>query len=120
MVTDSRFFGKSRNQKRAENNLGVIQDSQRSRTFRSSKLDMIDKYVESTQYDKLANWDEGRCAEPPIPMRKRKPRVIYPMAKILTDMISTKTLGMENYPTVAIEDDPDTTDLIRSLSKQDQ
>lgn len=102
----AQFFGKSRSQKRAENNLGIVHVGANRGTprSRSRDLEIIDKYLEGTQYDGLADWKEAECSEDYIPIKKRKPYIIYPYAKVLQNRISAKLLGRNVFPDMKIEE----------------
>ena len=75
----SKFFGKSRSEKRAENNLGIKHSTLTKGSgveYRKKSLDTICKYVGGTQYDHLADWDVSKEAEGYVSVRKRKPKII--------------------------------------------
>lgn len=116
----ARFFGKSRSQKRSESNLGVKRGSMASAgndQYRNEKLHKICQYVDSTQYDHLANWDSCDESESHVPIRKRKPKIIYPFAQLLGERVGSKLLGMSTFPKLDIAEDPDTKELMDLVVK---
>lgn len=110
------MFGKSRSQKRAEGRLGVVQP-RKTMPYRSTELDKIDKYLESTQYDHLSDWDVSECSGSYIKIKDRKPAIIYPMAQVLTDRLASKLLGMSVFPSPKIEGDPDTEEFLKIIMR---
>lgn len=119
----SRFFGgKSRSQKRAENNLGIIQDGMATNSVmqgrcRTLKLDILDKYYNSTQYDHLPQWQECDGRDEHTPVRNRKPRIIFPFARVLSKRMASKLFGKSVFPSLTVEDDPDTEEFLNLISK---
>jgi hypothetical protein len=106
----NRFFtGNSRSTKRAMKILGVNQnDSIKSQKkhYRSEKLRVVEKYLEGHQYDGKMDWDTAAQSKDPfIPIRDRKPRVIFPFAKVLQDRLASKLVGKSTFPKFRIEDD---------------
>lgn len=65
---------------------------------RSAKLDLYDSYVESTQYDKLQPWESSSCDEGYVPIRKRKPRVVYDFPKRIITTFASKMAGHSVFP----------------------
>lgn len=75
---------------KARLNLGVITPAddkgayvgfQRVQKWRDDKLETYNKYVRGTQYDNLIDWDqatEQSKNSDHVPIRKRKPRIIFP------------------------------------------
>jgi hypothetical protein len=116
----SRFFGKSRSQKRSENKLGVKHSTlslQRNDIFRNERLHKVCQYVESKQYDHLADWDASEESDSPVPIRKRKPKIIYPFAQLLAERVASKLLGKSTFPSLDIPEDPDTKELMDLVVK---
>jgi hypothetical protein len=114
----AKFFGKSRSQKRAENNLGVkagTLELQKNDMFRSSRLHEICKYVENSQYDHLADWNVCSESQDHVPLRKRKPKLIFPFGQLLGERVASKLLGRSTFPKLDIPEDPDTTELMKLL-----
>lgn len=119
MGTVRQFAGyASRSQARVSNNLGIIPAGiiNIQKTFRKTELDMYDAYYESRQYCDLQPWEmkEDSAAEY-IPVRKRQPKMIYNLAKVLSSRLASKLVGKRNFPTWKIEDDPETEDFFRLL-----
>jgi hypothetical protein len=111
-----RFFGKSRSQKRAENNLGIKHSTlsmTNNEMYRSERLHKICQYIENKQYDHLADWDNCDESDQHIPLRKRKPKIIYPFAQLLVERTASKLLGKSTFPKLDIPEDPDTTELMK-------
>jgi len=109
---------KSRSKKRADNNLGIVQvTDDESKKYRTPALDKIDKYLNNKQYDTLMDWNEADRCKQCIPIRMRKPRIIYPFASVLTDRLSAKLLGKNVFPTLGIEEDEDTNELLKVIYK---
>jgi hypothetical protein len=116
----AKFFGKSRSQKRAENNLGIKHSTlqlARNDMYRSDRLHKICQYVESKQYDHLANWDVCDESSDHIPLRKRKPKIIYPFAQLLCERVASKLLGRDTFPKLDMPEDPDTMELLDLMIK---
>jgi len=106
---------KSRTDRRVEQNLGIIKYSKSDDVCRSQELKTVDKYLASTQYDHLAPWNEQ--SEECIPIRARKPLIIYPIPKLFTDRLSAKLLGKSVFPQIKIEEDPDTEEFLKMIIK---
>lgn len=104
------FFGNSRSEKRAIQNLGVTQNSGygiEKRHYRSNVLKKVDMYLNGTQYDGLQDWDDTFCddAESYVKLKNRKPKIIFPFAKVFQDRMSSKLCGQSTFPKFKIEDD---------------
>lgn len=100
----------SRTMQRVANVLGVIPAGNGAhKKFRRPELEELDKYYENRQYDHLISWEEANAStEEYIRIRERKPRVIYAFAKVLCQRVASKLVGKDNFPTLLIEEDPDT------------
>jgi len=104
--------------KRVRNNLGVIDVTQKQKTqvYRDSKLEMLDSYYESRQYDHLAPWDtkpaEG-CA--PLGLYQKQPKFKFPFARNLSSRITSKLFGDDVFPKLLIVDSPDDQAFIRAV-----
>lgn len=109
------FGGNSRLREQAKNNLGIIMTDimNRNQQFRDPNLDLMDAYYENRQYDDLVEWDQAASNEDYIPVRKRKPRIIYNVAKLLVTKVAAKLVGSAVFPTFVVEDDADDTDFFR-------
>lgn len=116
---DGRFFTrvKSRFQQLAANNLGVVYEGQVATRalVRNEQIDLYDKYYDCDQYEHLEPWDQACCADDYVAIRKRKPRINYAFAKMLSSRIASKLVGHTNYPSLTVSDDPDTTEFIKVL-----
>lgn len=105
------FFGMSRSEKRANKNLGIIHlptsgMGVEKKQYRSQVLKTVDSYLFGTQYDGLANWDDSVCdAENYVKLKNRKPKIVFPFAKIFQDRISSKLAGASTFPKFQIEED---------------
>jgi len=111
--------GMSRLRRFAQNHLGVIMtdDMNQVKQFRDPALDLLDQYYESTQYDGLMDWSEAVKQEEYVPIRDRKPRIIYNVAKLVVDKVAAKLIGEATFPKFLIEDDDDDTAFFRTVQK---
>ena len=109
----------SRLRRFAQNHLGVIMtdDMNQSKVVRNDYLELLDAYYESEQYDDLQDWEEACKSDEYVPVRDRKPRVIYNVAKVLVDKVAAKLIGESVFPKFAIEDDDDDTAFFRTVMK---
>lgn len=111
MGNGRRFFGKSRAEKRADQNLGIIQPSSslgvEKRHYRSQVLKKVDDYLYGNQYDGLSPWDDCICADEGsyVKLKDRKPKIIFPFAKVYAERLSSKLCGASTFPKFEIEDD---------------
>jgi hypothetical protein len=108
--TGSRFFtGNSRSTKRANNILGVTQDGfghGKKKHYRSEKLKLVEDILEGNQYAGKVDWETAvKSRDPFIPVRDRKPRIIFPFAKVLQDRLASKLVGKSTFPKLKIEED---------------
>lgn len=101
------FFGKSRSEKRANNNLGVIQEGYgiKGKHFRSEVLKKIDTYLNGNQYDGKKDWDETCYDDAYVKLKDRRPKIIFPFAKVYSDRMSSKLVGKSTFPKFRIEED---------------
>ena len=104
-----------RTQDRIKNNLGVIAVQVKSSKCRTPLLEKIDNYLQGSQYDHLADWEDAEKSVDYVLIRNRKPLIIYPFLRTLTDRLSAKLLGKNVYPTSSIEDDPETEELLKLI-----
>lgn len=119
-VGPKRWAGRpSRLQEQVNNNLGIIMtdDMAKNQQFRDKQLDQYDAYYESRQYDDKMNWEEAVKSDRYIPVRDRKPRIIYNLPKVLVDKVASKIIGDKVFPTFSIEDDPDDTTFFRVVQR---
>jgi len=120
-VGPKRWSGRpSRLQEQAQNNLGIIMTDEmnRNQQFRTPELEILDAYYESRQYDDLQDWNEATISPGEyVPTRKRKPRIIYNLPKVLVDKVASKLFGAQVFPTFLVEDDPDDTEFFRSVQQ---
>ena len=120
-ITKSRFAGfQSRLRVQAANNLGIIMSDQMTQNniFREPELDLYDAYYENRQYDDLPTWENAQSQDGEyIPVRKRKPRIIYNLAKVLVDKVAAKLIGSSVFPKFIVEDDPEDTEFFRIVMK---
>jgi len=107
-----------RTQDRISRNLGIIQGGRKTPRSRTETLEKIDQYLKGTQYDGLTPWDEAEKNEQDyIPIKKRKPQIIFPFAKLFCERLSAKLLGRSVFPKFKIEEDPDTEELLKTIIK---
>lgn len=111
--------GISRLKRFAQNNLGVIltQDMGQARIFRKDILDVYDQYFDNTQYDSKQNWETAIKSEDYVPIRDRKPRIIYNVAKVVVNKVTAKLCGAKTFPKFSVEDDPDDTAFFNTVIK---
>ncbi len=111
--------GISRLQRFAQNNLGVIMTGDRAATrmYRKQQLDTYDRYYEGTQYDDKQDWEEALKSDTYVPIRDRKPRIMYNIAKVLVDKVTAKLCGQKTFPKFIIEEDPDDTEFFNTIIK---
>lgn len=112
-----------RSETKASLNQGVVSGNLARNTTEKSprykELDRYDNYYESKQYDKLAPWHEQRsCSGEYVPIRKRKPSIIYNLPQLLVDRASSKLAGSRSFPEMSIPDDEATQELMLLLVKQ--
>lgn len=119
----SKWQSNSRSAKRARNNLGIIfgGDAGENKKYRNPKLEELDRYYEGTQYDHLMGWEEALKAscedDTYVGIRDRKPRINYKFAKILCARVAAKLVGEGQFPTIKVEDDPDTEEFFKAILK---
>lgn len=110
----ARQGGKSRIQQHIDNNLGVVPgDRLGNDLYRNKKLEEFDSYLNNRQYDKLIDWDTANQSEDFVPIRRRKPRIIFNLGKLIVDRVTAKLVGDNVWPHFKVEDDPDTEDFFR-------
>ena len=95
----------------------MVGDLGQARIFRKQELDTYDSYYEGTQYDNLQDWETALESPEYVPIRKRKPRVIYNIAKVVVDKVTAKLCGQKTFPKFIIEDDPDDTEFFNTIIK---
>lgn len=110
--------GKSRTEERIDSKLGRVPGERmgRAKLVRDDDLDKLDKYLSGEQYDKLQPWDAGDT-DTYIPLRKRKPRVIWALPKRVVDSVAAKLAGDDVFPVIKVEEDPDTTSFLQVVLK---
>lgn len=113
--------GFSRLRRFANKHLGVIMtdDQAQSQQYRSEYLDILDKYYNNEQYDDLTDWETATAPDQTdfVPLRKRKPRIIYNLGKVMVDKVAAKLIGSQTFPTFSIESDDDDTAFFRTVLK---
>lgn len=106
------FINGGRSKKRADNILGVVQDGgipgNKVKRYRKESLQTIEDYMTGCQYQGKMDWDQACGCEDYVPLKDRKPKIIYPFGKVFTDRISSKLLGASTFPKFKFQDDPDT------------
>ncbi len=109
----------TRLQMHAANNLGVILSDEvaRYKKVRKDSLDNLDKYYDGEQYDHLMPWNKAAQEDEFIPIRDRKPRVTYNVAKVLVDKVGGKITGDKVFPTFKVEDSPEDSDFFRVVQQ---
>lgn len=113
----------SRSQRRALNTEGVkfmggMSTNKDEGRWRKDELELYDQYLESRQYEGMQPWDRKEdTGGDYIPIRQRKPRIVYNFGKVLVDRVSAKLVGDNVFPKMRIEDDPDTDEYIKFVIK---
>jgi hypothetical protein len=109
----------SRLRRFAQNHLGVIMgdDMNQAKEFRNDHLDLLDRYYDSEQYEDLQDWNEALKSDEYVPIRDRKPRIMYNVAKVLVEKVAAKLIGESTFPKFVIEDDDDDTEFFRVVGK---
>jgi hypothetical protein len=109
----------SRLRRFAMNHLGVkmTDDMDGAKIFRSDYLDLLDRYFENSQYDDKQDWDAGAKYDEYIPIRDRKPRIIYNLGKAIVNKVVAKMCGESTFPKFIIEGDDDDTAFLRTVCK---
>lgn len=135
MAETRRFAGVAgRRQLRSLNNLGVINPSinnvsevltgatqNSTQQLRKPELDIFDSYFEKRQYAGRPDWTDSTTADGSyIPIRKRKPLLQSNFAKVLSSRLASKLIGSRTFPIIKIEEDPNTTELLRTIHKVSQ
>jgi hypothetical protein len=107
--------GKTRGEER-QDMLGIVPGERMGsfKRYRDDALHRLDSYCDNTQYDKLMPWDSGD-RDTYIPIRARKPRVIYNLGKRVVDTVAAKLLGDSVFPRFGVEEDPDTEFVLQLL-----
>jgi len=106
---------------RAATKLGRIRiplEDGANKKYRDPKLEMYDAYYDGRQYDHLLSWDEVNDENGAhIPVRHRKPRIIYHFPKVLCQRITSKLVGESTFPKFIVENDPFTEEYLRFIVK---
>lgn len=67
-------------------------------------LDRLDAYYQGTQYDGRPDWWTGlNSSGEQVPLRERKPCVIYPLPKAAVNQATRFTVGEGRFPTIKAE-----------------
>lgn len=73
-------------------------------TERYQRLSRLDAYYRGTQYDGRPDWWTGTdSAGQPVPLRERKPCVIYPLPKAAVQQATRFTFGEGRFPGIKAE-----------------
>jgi hypothetical protein len=109
----------SRLRKFAQQHLGVkwMGDMDQTHLFRNDILDVLDAYYENRQYDDLQDWEQALESNPYVPIRKRKPRIIYNLPKAIVNKVASKLVGSATFPNFVVEEDDDDTAFFRTVAK---
>jgi hypothetical protein len=111
---------KHRTDQRVARNLGKIRvpmPEGSDKMFRDQKLEVLDAYYERRQYDHLLPWNECDQNGSYIPIHKRQPKVIFNLPKVFSQRLTSKLVGDDVFPTMRVEDDPDTSEYLRMILK---
>ena len=75
-------------------------------TARYRSLDKLLAYYESRQYENRPDWWTGDPGNGEIvPLRERRPCIIYPLPKAAVHQLVRFTIGTEAWPTLKVEDE---------------
>lgn len=109
----------SRLRRFAQNHLGVKMTDEMDgvKEFRSEFLDLLDSYYDNEQYDDLQDWEDALKSDLYVPVRDRKPRIIYNVAKVLVDKVAAKLVGESTFPKFIIDDNDDDNEFFRTVMK---
>jgi hypothetical protein len=92
-------------------------DMETAQVYRSDELDRLDAYYEGTAYDDLQDWDAKSDDGEYVPVRERKPRVQYNVAKLVCNKVAAKIVGAACFPTFKVDDDDDDTAFFKEVVK---
>jgi hypothetical protein len=74
-------------------------------TARYREIARLDAYFRGNQYDGRADWYTGETGNGErVPLRERKPCIIYPLPKAATNEAVRFAIGEGRFPTLAVED----------------
>lgn len=121
MAEHRRFAGlATRSELKVANQLGVLLGKiDGSKHFRRKDLDLYDAYYEGRQYAGKPGWDSSVSQDGQhVPVRERAPRLQYNFAKVMCSRIASKLVSRRNFPTLKIEEDPDTEQLVNLIKQQ--
>ena len=107
-----------RTQDRIAQNLGVVGEK-RPRKWRSDRLKNIENHYYNRQHDDKVPWfDAEAYKEEHIEINRRKPLVVYPLAKIHCSRIAAKLFGEGIFPELKVEDNDKLQGLIDDIVKK--
>lgn len=89
---------------------------------RHRRLAQFRKYLDSKQYDGRADFFTGlKPGDPkPVPLRERKPCIIYPLPRSAANQVVRFTFGESRFPTINVEEiDSDSSVAGETLSKDE-
>ena len=109
----------SRVGRRIANNLGVVAADANVHdrdVVRCQKLDRLESYYDNTQYNHLLEWDRATSeSDDYIAVRSRKPRIIYPFARMLASRLTAKVVGQSVFPKFTIEESPEDQEFLETV-----
>lgn len=74
---------------------------------RYKKLSKLRAYYKSTQYEGRPDFFTGYKNGEVVPLRERKPCVIYPLARAVSGQVARFTFGEGRFPSIAVEEQED-------------
>lgn len=116
----SKTFRNKRTQDRVQNNLGIIHSPGTVRRYRLDVLHDLDVVYDGRQYDDLVDWNLANEYSEYVPIRRRKPRVQFRLAKRMADEIAGKLFGEKVAPVWNVEDDPEATYFLKLVARAAQ
>ena len=102
------------------NNLGVVRASQGYDDYpryRCKKLHDLENHLNSMQFDGLKDWNESLNSNYYVPVKERKPAIIYPLPQIITNRVNKKLTGRNTFPKITLEEDEETQFLVEEIHK---
>ena len=112
---------RSRSKTRVAKNLGVIELdlAKESTIYRDPLLEALDSYYENRQYDHLQDWEDACDANGEhVPVRNRRPRIVFPFASMLSQKVISMTLSGRRFPAFINKESPDDQEFIKYVLRE--
>ena len=91
-----RKWSNHRTHTRVDKNVGIVSvpmPEGSSFMFRNERLEVLDAYYESRQYEHLAPWYESNRGGSFVPVRERAPRINANFTKLMAQRLASKLVG---------------------------